>query len=94
MAHPKYQIQNLGFDGDGDMHIAYLAPDEDVKEVGVVHLHTLLVPRGFDYDDEMDAVLDAIMYLIGDVLEDLPALKSAAAAEAEAALQGSRNDDD
>jgi hypothetical protein len=71
------EIQNINFDTDGAVHIAYYIPDQDVKAPGVAHLHTLMIPKGFDYDDEITALLDAAEYLILDVLEDFEALPSA-----------------
>lgn len=85
MPIPALQIQGLNIDQDGDMHISYVL-EEHVKANGIGIANTMLVPAGTDYDQEMQNVLDAIIYLIGDVLEDMPRLRSAAEAEADATL--------
>jgi hypothetical protein len=65
----KRTIQEIRLEEDG-IQIAYYTPDEDVRQPGVVQLHTLLIPRGGDWDDEIDTVLEAAEYLINDVLDD------------------------
>lgn len=72
---PTIVIQNISFDSDGDLHISYFRPQTDTKVAGLAHLHTLLVPTGFDYDDEIHAVIDAIDYLVRDVLDDWDTLE-------------------
>lgn len=73
---PQIAIQNVSFDPDGDLHISYFFPQTDTKTAGLAHLHTLLIPVGFDYDDEINAVIDAISYLVRDVLDDWDKLES------------------
>ncbi len=63
-------IRNIAIEPEGDMEISYFTPRLDVTTPGAVHVHTLIVPAGFDYDDEMRAVLEAADFLIGDVLDD------------------------
>lgn len=69
-AQPHIIIQNISFDPDGDVQLSYVIPDRDTKEVGLAHLHTLLIPTGFDYDEEIQAIQDAADYLVRDVLQD------------------------
>ncbi len=77
-------IQQVTWEPDGGVQISYFDPTIDMKEPGVAHLHTLVVPAGYEYDDELAAVTDAVHHLIGDVMEDfadLPPMRE-------------RNDDD
>jgi hypothetical protein len=71
-----FRIQHLAIDDQG-LQIGYYDPDTDMKAPGLVKLHTLVVGRGMDYDDEIDAVLDAIIYLLNDVHEDWDTLPGA-----------------
>lgn len=73
----KVTIQNIGVDSEG-LQIGYLIPSEDVKSNSVVHIHQLAVPIGADYDDEIEAVIQAARHLVLDVLEDLPRLPAGA----------------
>jgi hypothetical protein len=70
----KHEIQSVAFDPEGGLTINYYTPKIDIKEPGVAHLHTLVVPKGFDYDDEIANVFDAVHYLINDVLDDFDKL--------------------
>jgi hypothetical protein len=65
----KRIIQEIRMEEDG-VQIAFYTPDEDVRQPGVVQLHTLLIPRGGDWDDEIDTVMEAASYLVNDVLDD------------------------
>jgi hypothetical protein len=65
----QYKVQHVAVDDEG-LQIGYYDPDVDMKAPGMVRLHTLIVPRGYDYDDEIDAINDAIVYLLNDVGED------------------------
>jgi hypothetical protein len=69
MPATQYKIQTVAFDETG-LQIGYYDPDTDVKAPGLVRLHTLIVPGGDDYDDEIQAVVDAVVYLLNDVGED------------------------
>jgi hypothetical protein len=79
----QYRIQHLAVDEDG-LQIGYYNPDVDMKAPGMVRLHTLIVPRGYDYDDEIDAITDAIVYLLNDVGEDWDKLPAPGAPDDEA----------
>lgn len=52
------------------LQIGYFVPGQDTKAGGIIQAHTLVVPRGGDYDDEIAAVEDALVYLVNDVLDD------------------------
>lgn len=67
-------IQNVVIGPDGGLQIGYYTPSTDVKASGVVLLSTLIIPVDDEYDDEIEAVLDAVKHLVADVLEDLPNL--------------------
>ena len=49
----------------------------DVKANGAQRHQTLFIPREDDYDDEIEAVEEAVRYLLRDISEDWPVLKSA-----------------
>lgn len=67
-------LRTVQFEPDGSVVIEYCIPAKDARENGVVLNHIMSVPYGQDYDDEIDAVHDAALELISDVLEDLPNL--------------------
>jgi hypothetical protein len=72
-------IQHVACDPDGGLQVGYFdAAGPDIKENGVLHMHTLIVPVGDEYDDELRAVHEALRYLVNDVLEDLPHMKPVA----------------
>lgn len=67
---PKHEIQSVAFGEDGSVQVTYLTPETDAKKPGLVRAHTLVVPLGADYDDEIEAIADAARYLIDDVNDD------------------------
>ncbi len=69
-------IQEIRVIPDGGMQIAYYDTTQDIKQNGVIRLHNLIVPEGDEYDDELRAVTDAAIYLVRDVLEDLPHMEA------------------
>lgn len=81
----RYRIQSVAIVEDGGLQIGYYDPQRDLKSAGLVRLHTLIVPRGFDYDDEIDAVHTAINHLLNDVDEDWKGLRTLADVQAEQA---------
>lgn len=85
----KRTIQEIRIEEDG-IQIAYYTPDEDVRQPGVVQLHTLLIPRGGDWDDEIDNVLDAASYLVNDVLDDWSTLNPVDRKAARAEMLGQK----
>lgn len=68
-------LRGLTFEPDGSVLVEYCIPSLDARQNGVVLNHTLYVPAGQDYDDEVYAVQEAMLALISDVLEDLPNLE-------------------
>lgn len=68
-------LRNVGFQPDGSVVMEYCIPSQDARSNGVVLNHVMQIPYGKDYDDEIDAVQDAVLALIDDVLEDLPHLE-------------------
>lgn len=67
-------VRGLSFDPDGSITLEYADAEKDVREKGIILNHTLFIPSGQDYDDELQAVVDAVGALLADVLEDLPHL--------------------
>jgi hypothetical protein len=69
-------IRAIQFEPDtGSVVIEYCIPSQDARENGVLMNHTLFVPGGDDYDDELDELRHAARALLEDVLEDLPHLE-------------------
>lgn len=68
-------LRGLNIEPNGDMLVEYCIPSLDARQNGVILNHTLLVPMGADYDDELEAVQESILALIRDVLEDFPELE-------------------
>jgi hypothetical protein len=70
--HDDKDLQILGFGllADGGVEVGYVRVPEDLKKNGLIWQHTVQIPRGSDYDDELDAVMEAIAVLTRDVLED------------------------
>lgn len=68
-------VRSVTFEADGSVVLEYCIPAKDARANGVVLNHILSVPFGDEYDDEIDAVQDAALHLISDVLEDLPTLE-------------------
>lgn len=70
----RITVRGLTFDPDGSITLEYADLDEDIREKGIILNHTLFVPAGEDYDDELFDVARAVQALLSDVLEDLPNL--------------------
>lgn len=68
-------LRSITFQPDMSAIVEYCIPAQDARRNGVVLNHVMQVPYGDDYDDEIDAVQDAVLALIDDVLEDLPHLE-------------------
>jgi hypothetical protein len=68
-------LRSITFQPDMSAVVEYCIPAQDARQNGVVLNHIMQVPYGDDYDDEIDAVQDAVLALIDDVLEDLPHLE-------------------
>lgn len=84
MTRPLMQIQSISIDMDGDLHIAYVL-EENVKANGVGIAHTMIIPQGATYDEEIAALIEAAEYLVADVLDDMPRTPSASQAATEQA---------
>lgn len=64
------QIVHVGLKEGGDLEIAYVRLPQDVRKNGLVWQHNVHVPRGSDYDDELDTFYEALIALLTDVLDD------------------------
>jgi hypothetical protein len=64
-------IRSLTFQPDGSVAVEYVTPATDVKANGLEINHVLLIPRDSDYDDELDAVMEAVNAMLEDAIEDL-----------------------
>lgn len=71
----RVMLRTVSFEDTGAVVLEYCIPAQDARENGVVLNHILQVPYGQDYDEEIDAVHDALLALVSDVLEDLPHLE-------------------
>lgn len=71
----RVNIRGVTFNPDGSAVVEYVTPAKDARANGVTINHAMFVPHGADYDDELDALMDAATYLINDVLEDFPTLE-------------------
>ena len=91
---PSTAIRAVTFEPDGSAVVEYCVPAVDARANGVIHNHTLYVPAGIDYDDELAAVTDAVKALLDDVLEDLPLLPPAGRPVIEQADEQEDDDDD
>jgi hypothetical protein len=60
--------------GENGLVIDYTRPAEDVKSNGLQVTHSLFIPLGEDYDDEIEAVLEAVHDCLADAHEDLELL--------------------
>jgi len=65
-----YALQNVKFFRDGSVEVEFvLSPD--VKENGLALRRTLYVPAARNWDDEIDAIYDAVSALVFDAMEDV-----------------------
>lgn len=63
------QITGVALLAEG-IDVAYVRLDKDVRENGLLWRHSVLVPRDSDYDDEIEAVEEALLALLTDALDD------------------------
>lgn len=68
---PRYVVRSLTLQPDGSIALEYTDIFSDLRANGLVQNHVLYVPADTDYDEELDAVHDAIQALLRDALEDL-----------------------
>jgi hypothetical protein len=66
-------IRTITMDETG-VSIEYVQPAQDIKANGVQMNHVLFIPRNDDYDDEILDLEEKALYLVRDVLEDVPDL--------------------
>lgn len=71
-------VQTVQLQSDGGVQVSYYLPETDLKANGVLHMHTVIIPAGDQYDDEIGAFRDALTHLLLDVLDDLPTLPTEA----------------
>ena len=69
-------VQQCSLEPDGSLQISFYQPPHDLKANGILHMHTLCIPAGGEYDDEIEAVLIALRDLVTDALQDLPNLEA------------------
>ena len=67
---PDFDIRSITFQSDGSIAIEYIGLT-DFKANGLQLQHVALVPAGEDYDDEIEAVHEAALELVRDVVDDL-----------------------
>lgn len=63
------QLSAIEFRPDG-VCLAYGRYPTDIRQNGLIWQHQVLVPRGSDYDDEIEALMETAQALLTDVLED------------------------
>lgn len=69
MSDEQLQITNVGFLPDG-IEIGYIRVPRDVRKNGLLWTHSVLVPIGSDYDEEIETFMDALRALLDDALDD------------------------
>ena len=75
----RFLIRSITIHPDG-VALEFMDADTDMRRNGMQLQHVLFVPEGDDYDDEIQALVDAAHALLIDALEDygnMPALKLA-----------------
>lgn len=65
-----YAVQKVEFGRDGSLDVEFIL-GPDVKQNGLAMRRILHVPAARNWDDEIDAVYDAVAALIFDALEDV-----------------------
>jgi hypothetical protein len=65
-----FHISSINLNPDGSLEIQYLDKEVDVKAIGAVLMHSLLVPPTEDYADNIQSIRDAAGFLVADVTED------------------------
>ncbi len=69
MTDTELVINNLEKTKTG-LSITYIRLPRDARKNGLIWQHNVVVPFGSDYDDEIEAVDDALNALLVDVLDD------------------------
>lgn len=72
MQTPEQQLLITGLEPlpEGGVVISYGRFPEDVRKNGLMWQHSVNVPAGTDYDDELTTLMDALRTLLLDVLDD------------------------
>lgn len=65
-----FHISSITLNPDGSLEIQYLDKEADVKAIGAVLLHSLLVPATEDYAENIESIRNAAGFLVADVMED------------------------
>ena len=69
MEEQDLQISGVAFHAEG-VEVAYVRLPRDVRKNGLVWQHSLMIPHGSDYDDEIETLLQALTDLLQDALDD------------------------
>lgn len=65
----------LGLELGGDsVTFTYITIPADIRETGLAQQHTIQIPLGGDYEDEVDALMEAAEALLEDALDDFERL--------------------
>lgn len=70
MTEPQVQIVGVSLLDDGGLEIAYIELTKDLKKNGLAWTHTVRVPRGSDYDEELESFYEALGEVLRDALDD------------------------
>lgn len=70
MPDPRLVIHGLEATPDGGVVLTYGRVPQDIRKNGLMWQHSVQIPAGSDYDEELEAVSDALQALLEDVLED------------------------
>ncbi len=65
----ELQITGIALSETG-IEVGYLHVPDDVRKNGLVWQHSVQIPRGSDYDDEIETFEQALLALLEDVLDD------------------------
>lgn len=66
---PLNEIASIEFTQHG-LGITYTRVPRDIRKNGLIWQHQVGVPHGSDYDDEIEALMEAAQALLDDVLDD------------------------
>ena len=91
-------VRQIAIHPDG-VAIDYIRMPEDARENGLTVTHNIWIPRGEDYEDELDAIEDAAREAVLDALDDLdklpvPDLREQVKAVADALAEEDDEDED
>lgn len=69
MTPRQFVIRSITIQPEG-VAVEYLDVDRDVRDSGMQLMHVLFVPEGEEWDDEIEALIDAAHALLIDGLQD------------------------